>query len=174
MRCTLLANVVDTMVLSTLLAKYEGDGAPAYHPAMMFKVTIYAYSQKIYSSRSIARELKTDTAFMFLSGLQSPDSRTISFLRWARWCAPRFIYGGGKVLCLFRCGGIGAHYLWWLCQDTGRNNWPWSGLRCKISPESEQKVAEGGDSLQKITILWSGSKWLVIGLWQRRFLDSLK
>ena len=69
------------MVLSTLLAKYEGDGAPAYHPAMMFKVTIYAYSQKIYSSRSIARELKTDTAFMFLSGLGLPDFPTIRLFR---------------------------------------------------------------------------------------------
>jgi transposase len=65
------------MELSPLLAKYGGGGAPAYHPAMMLKIIIYAYSRNIYSSRSIARELKTDTAFMFLSGLQSPDFRTI-------------------------------------------------------------------------------------------------
>jgi len=73
--------VVDTMDLSSLLAKYEGGGAPAYHPAMMLKVIIYAYSREIYSSRSIAQELKTDTAFMFLSGLQSPDFRTICLFR---------------------------------------------------------------------------------------------
>ena len=77
----IIDEVVDTMDLSPLLAKYEGGGAPAYHPAMMLKVIIYAYSQKIYSSRSIARELKTDTAFMFLSGLQSPDFRTICLFR---------------------------------------------------------------------------------------------
>jgi transposase len=74
-------DVVDTMDLSPLLAKYEGGGAPAYHPAMMLKVIIYAYSRDIYSSRSIAQELKTDTAFMFLSGLQSPDFRTICLFR---------------------------------------------------------------------------------------------
>ena len=45
------------------------------------KVIIYAYSLGIYSSRRIARELKTDTAFMFLSGLQCPDFRTICFFR---------------------------------------------------------------------------------------------
>ena len=73
--------VVDTMDLSLLLNKYEGGGAPAYHPAMMLKVIIYAYSRDIYSSRSIAQELKTDTAFMFLSGLQSPDFRTICLFR---------------------------------------------------------------------------------------------
>jgi transposase len=73
--------VVDTMDLSPLLNKYEGGGAPAYHPAMMLKIIIYAYSREIYSSRSIAQELKTDTAFMFLSGLQSPDFRTVCLFR---------------------------------------------------------------------------------------------
>jgi len=73
--------VVDTMDLSPLFTKYEGGGAPAYHPGMVLKVIIYAYSRNIYSSRSIAQELKTDTAFMFLSGLQSPDFRTICLFR---------------------------------------------------------------------------------------------
>jgi transposase len=48
---------------------------------MMLKIIIYAYSLDIYSSRSIAQELKTDTAFMFLLGLQSPDFRTICLFR---------------------------------------------------------------------------------------------
>jgi transposase len=48
---------------------------------MMLKVIIYAYSLGIYSSRMIAQELKTDTAFMFLSGLQAPDFRTICLFR---------------------------------------------------------------------------------------------
>jgi len=73
--------VVDIMDLSPLFTKYEGGGAPAYHPAMMLKVIIYAYSRDIYSSRSIAQGLKTDTAFMFLSGLQFPDFRTICLFR---------------------------------------------------------------------------------------------
>jgi len=77
----IINDVVDTVDLWPLLAKYEGGGAPAYHPSMMLKVIIYAYSQEIYSSRSIAQELKTDTAFMFLSGLQSPDFRTICLFR---------------------------------------------------------------------------------------------
>jgi len=77
----IINEVVDTIDLWPLLAKYEGGGAPAYHPAMMLKVIIYAYSRDIYSSRSIAQGLKTDTAFMFLSGLQSPDFRTICLFR---------------------------------------------------------------------------------------------
>jgi transposase len=39
--------VMDTMDLSPLLARYEGGGAPAYHPAMMLKVIIYAYRKKL-------------------------------------------------------------------------------------------------------------------------------
>ena len=77
----IINDVVDTLDLSPLLNQHEGGGAPAYHPAMMLKVIIYAYSLGIYSSRRIAQELKTDTAFMFLSGLQAPDFRTICLFR---------------------------------------------------------------------------------------------
>ena len=73
--------VVNILDLSPLLSRYEGGGASAYHPAMMLKVIIYAYSLGTYSSRRIAQELKTDTAFMFLSGLQAPDFRTICLFR---------------------------------------------------------------------------------------------
>ena len=77
----IISDVVDTLDASLLLSRYEGGGAPAYHPAMMLKVIIYAYSLGIYSSRRIAQGLKTDTAFMFLSGLQAPDFRTICLFR---------------------------------------------------------------------------------------------
>lgn len=77
----IINDIVDGMNLWGLLARYEGGGAPAYHPAMMLKVLIYAYSMGIYSSRQIARGLKTDTAFMFLSGMQVPDFRTICLFR---------------------------------------------------------------------------------------------
>ena len=77
----IISEVVDSLDLLPLFAKYEGGGAPAYHPAMMFKVLIYAYSQGLYSSRSIVRQLQTNTAFMYLSGMQQPDFRTICLFR---------------------------------------------------------------------------------------------
>lgn len=77
----IIDDVVESIDLAALLRRYEGGGAPAYHPAMMLKALIYAYSMGIYSSRQIAKELKTDTAFMFLSGLQTPDFRTICIFR---------------------------------------------------------------------------------------------
>jgi transposase len=40
-------DVVDTMNLSPLLARYEGGGTRAYHPGMMLEVVIYVYSRGI-------------------------------------------------------------------------------------------------------------------------------
>lgn len=74
-------DVVNVLDISLFLKRYEGGGAPAYHPAMTLKVLIYAYSLGIYSSRQIVKELKTDTAFMFLAGLQIPDFHTICLFR---------------------------------------------------------------------------------------------
>jgi transposase len=70
----IINDAVNVLNLDLLLKKYTGGGAPAYHPGMILKVLIHAYSLGIYSSRQIVKELKTDTAFMFLSGLQPPIS----------------------------------------------------------------------------------------------------
>jgi len=77
----IISDVVESMTLSALFSRYEGGGAPAYHPAMMLKVLIYAYSLGVFSSRQISKELKTDTAFMYLSGMQTPDFHTICLFR---------------------------------------------------------------------------------------------
>lgn len=77
----IINDVVEGLNLSGIRRKYSGGGAPAYDPAMMVKVLIYAYSLGIYSSRKMVRELKTDTAFMYLSAMQCPDFRTLCLFR---------------------------------------------------------------------------------------------
>jgi transposase len=77
----IISEVIEQIDLSSITDKYQGGGCSAYAPEMMMKVLVYAYSQKIYSGRRIAQELKTDTAFMYLSGLQYPDFRTICNFR---------------------------------------------------------------------------------------------
>jgi transposase len=77
----IINDVVNRLDLSGIRDKYNGGGAPAYDPAMMLKVLIYAYSLGIYSSRKIVQELKTDTAFMYLSAMQCPDFRTFCLFR---------------------------------------------------------------------------------------------
>ncbi len=64
---------IDRMNIDPLLARYKGGGTSSYHPKMMLKVMIYAYTQKIYSSRMIAKALRENIHFMWLSGNNRPD-----------------------------------------------------------------------------------------------------
>jgi transposase len=64
-----------------IVAKYKGGGTSSYHPKMMMKVLVFAYTQQIYSSRRIAKALRESIPFMWLSGLNQPDFRTINRFR---------------------------------------------------------------------------------------------
>jgi transposase len=72
---------IEKMDLSKLLAQYKGGGTSSYHPKMLLKVLIYAYTQQLYSSRKIAKALRENIYFMWLSGNQQPDFRTINRFR---------------------------------------------------------------------------------------------
>ena len=75
---------VEGIDLDSLIARYKGGGTSSYHPKMMLKVLVYAYSQRIYSSRRIAKALREDITFMWLSGENTPDFRTINDFRGKR------------------------------------------------------------------------------------------
>ncbi|ADM70752.1 hypothetical protein GMA19_02945 [Paenibacillus polymyxa E681] len=62
-------------------AAYPGGGRDSYHPKMLTKVIIYAYTQRIYSSRQIAKAVRETIPFMWLAGRQRPDFRTINRFR---------------------------------------------------------------------------------------------
>jgi len=59
--------VVDELDIEPLLAKYKGGGTSSYHPRMMLKVIVYAYTQKVYSSRKIEKALWENIGFMWTS-----------------------------------------------------------------------------------------------------------
>lgn len=75
--------VVEKLNLQSLYVNTNNDtgGCPAYHPRMMLKILFYAYTEGIRSSRQIARRLESDIYFMYLSGMQTPDFRTICNFR---------------------------------------------------------------------------------------------
>ena len=75
---------IDGLNIEPLLATYEGGGTSAYHPKMLLKILIYAYINKIYTSRSIAKALRQDIHFMWLSAMNHPDFRTINGFRSGR------------------------------------------------------------------------------------------
>ena len=59
----------------------DGWGRAAYHPSLMVKVLLYAYSMGLLSSRKIAQALEQDVAFRFLAANQQPDFRTLCTFR---------------------------------------------------------------------------------------------
>jgi transposase len=73
-----IINRIDTRILDK---QYQGGGTSAYHPVMMVKVILYAYSQQIYSSRRIAKALREDINFLWLSRMNQPDFRTVNRFR---------------------------------------------------------------------------------------------
>lgn len=46
---------------------YPGGGRNSYHPKMLTKIIIYAYTQRIYSSRQIAKAVRENIPFMWLA-----------------------------------------------------------------------------------------------------------
>lgn len=61
-------------------ARFRNDvtGAPAYPPALLLKVVLFAYSQGIVSSRAIERACQEHVTFMALCGDQAPHFTTIA------------------------------------------------------------------------------------------------
>ena len=61
-------------------ARFRNDttGAPAYPPAMLLKVVLFAYSQGIVRSRAIERMCQEHVTFMALCGMTAPHFTTIA------------------------------------------------------------------------------------------------
>lgn len=57
------------------------EGRPRYDTRLMLKVLLWAYANGIRASRKIEDRLRSDVVFMWLSGLQTPDFRTVCDFR---------------------------------------------------------------------------------------------
>lgn len=77
----IVSQVVDQMDISFIMNAYKGGGTSSYHPRMLIKVLLYGYCMKIYTGRKIAKALREDVNFMWLSAYNRPDFRTINGFR---------------------------------------------------------------------------------------------
>jgi len=77
----LVNQIVDQLDISSIEKSYKGGGTSSYHPKMMLKVLFYAYMNNIYSCRKIGKQLLENVHYMWLSGNQAPDFRTINYFR---------------------------------------------------------------------------------------------
>ena len=56
-------------------------GRPAYHPAVLLKIYIYGYLNRVPSSRRLEREAQRNVEVMWLTGRLAPDFKTIADFR---------------------------------------------------------------------------------------------
>lgn len=56
-------------------------GRPSYHPAVLLKIYIYGYLNRVQSSRRLERETQRNVELMWLSGRLTPDFKTIADFR---------------------------------------------------------------------------------------------
>lgn len=102
--------VVDVFVDELDLAKLGFDsalpaetGRPAYHPAILLKIYIYGYLNRIQSSRRLEREAQRNVELMWLTGRLMPNFKTIA----------NFRKGNSKAI-----RGVGCQFVF-LCQQLG-------------------------------------------------------
>lgn len=78
-----VSDLIEDLDLSAITRVYEREerGYPPYHPVMMVKVLLYAYSVGLPSSRKIARGCVEDVALRFLAANNTPNFRTIADFR---------------------------------------------------------------------------------------------
>src|SRR4051795_9684648 len=105
-------DAVDGMDLDAFYVAYRQDGRsrPAYDPAMMVALLLYAYARGTRSSRQIERACEEDVAFRVLAAQQRPDHATIARFVERHQDAIAGLLGEVLTLCarsgLAKVGGI--------------------------------------------------------------------
>jgi transposase len=94
-------DAVGAMNLDAFYAAYRADGRsrPAYDPAMMVALLLYAYARGIRSSRVIERACVEDVAFRVIAAQQHPDHATIARFIERHQDAIAGLFGEVLVLC---------------------------------------------------------------------------
>jgi transposase len=62
-------------------AEPAATGRPSYHPAVLLKIYIYGYLNRVQSSRRLEREAQRNVELMWLTGRLAPDFKTIADFR---------------------------------------------------------------------------------------------
>ena len=93
---------IDNLDLQSL--GFEGatpaaTGRPSYHPAVLLKLYVYGYLNRIQSSRRLEREAQRNVELMWLIGRLTPDFKTIANFRKDNGKAIRKVCSQFVVIC---------------------------------------------------------------------------
>src|SRR5215469_18785153 len=79
--CIFVHEVVERLDLSALEQDYEEEGRPAYAPALLVKVWLYAYALGTTSCRRLEQRVREDLGFRYLAAGAQPDFWTLNAFR---------------------------------------------------------------------------------------------
>ena len=94
-------DAVEELDLGAFYAAYRRDGwgRPAYDPALMVALMLYAYAKGVRSAREIERRCVEDVAFRVIAANLAPDHATIARFRAAHERALGELFGQILGLC---------------------------------------------------------------------------
>jgi transposase len=93
---------MEQLDLQEILECYQEErGQPPFNPVMMTALLLYGYCQGIYASRRLERACGERVDFMAVTGMQTPDFRTISLFRKRHLKALKNLFGQVLDLCRF-------------------------------------------------------------------------
>jgi transposase len=101
-----VVEAVDELDLSAFYARYRRDGwgRPAFDPAVMVALVLYAYAVGVRSARAIERRCVEDVAFRVVAANLRPDHATIARFRAGHELALAGLFG--QVLAMCRRAGL--------------------------------------------------------------------
>ena len=77
----LISDIIDCMNIDDIVRTYHGGGTSSYDPRMLLKVWCLGFVNKTYTCRLLAKELRENLTFMWVSGNQRPDFHTLNNYR---------------------------------------------------------------------------------------------
>ena len=77
----------------------KATGRPSYHPAVLLKLYVYGYLNRLQSSRGLERETGRNVELMWLTGRLAPDHKTIADFRKDNGAAIRKVCARFVELC---------------------------------------------------------------------------
>ena len=133
----LIDHVIDVSVFA---ARFNNDdtGAPAYAPALLLKIVLYAYARGIISSREIARACEENVVFMALSCDTQPHFTTIAAFisTMAHEIEPVF---RDVLLCCAEMGLIGGEmFAIDGCKLPSNASKAWSGTKAELNHKRQK------------------------------------
>jgi len=138
--------VVELLDLSSIYGWYQDEGAQPYHPKMMLKVLFYSYQTGTMSSRGMWEGLKQRADYIFLSGDQIPDFRTLSNFRRRHLEQLPGVFAQIVHLCV-RLGMIDFKYL---AIDGQKIQADASWRRSKTKKRLEKSMAKVTEGMRKL------------------------